>query len=411
MEKKNFILDSFKTITSTIIVAFSLQLFAYPTISNTLGSEDFGEILSIYTIITIVSVVIGNTLNNIRMINVSDFDGNFMYRRFLLILVMSFMVEIFILVFLFYYFYKIDKITIFCLLIINMLMILRIYLNVYFRLKLEFSKILIAAIFQVLGLAIGILLFKYFEYWVLIFLLSEVCIVSYTVYTLRYLKFKSESKEFKKKSILPDYLNLLVSNSLNNVNIYIDRIILLPIIGGGAVAISFLATFIGKIFATFMFPINNVILSYISVKNTNNKKRLYLIVNVYGFFLSVLIILVSYPTTLFIVEYFYHHNNSEIKPFIILGNIGVFLGVIATMIQSLNTKYISISKQTSYVTIHTILYIILSLILTGIYGLYGFFIITLIANVIKLSLLTYIGIKDCDTYTPFEGSRNNVSKY
>lgn len=401
MKKNNFILDSFKTITSTIMVAFSLQFFAYPTISHSLGSETFGEILSIYTVITIFSVVVGNTLNNIRMINVSSYDENFIYRNFVFILVISCLIESFILVFLFHNFYKMDKITIFCLLVINILMILRIYLNVYFRLKLQFSKILTAAIYQVLGLGIGVLLFKYFEYWVLIFLLSEICIVLYTFYTLRYLKFNN-SNQIKQKSILLDYLNLLVSNSLNNVNIYIDRIILLPIIGGGAVAISFLATFIGKIFATFMFPINNVILSYISVKATNNKKRLYLIVNVYGVILSVLIILVSYPTTLFIVEYFYHHNSSEVRPFIILGNIGVFLGVIATMIQSLNTKYISITKQTSYVTIHTIIYIILSLILTGLYGLIGFFIITLIANVIKVFLLTYIGVKDCDTYTSNE---------
>ncbi|WP_105995444.1 polysaccharide biosynthesis protein [Staphylococcus agnetis] len=402
MKKKNFILDSFKTITSTIIVAFSLQFFAYPTINHSLGSDIFGEILSIYTIITIFSVVTGNTLNNIRMINVNEYNENFIYRNFIFILATSCLIESIILFFLFLYFYKIEIITIFCLLVINVLMILRIYLNVYFRLKLQFSKILIAAIFQVLGLVIGILLFNYFDYWILIFLLSEICIVLYTLYTLRYLKFNNNSNQLKQKNILPDYLNLLVSNSLNNVNIYIDRIILLPIIGGGAVAISFLATFIGKIFATFMFPINNVILSYISVKATNNKKRLYLIVNVYGVILSVLIILVSYPTTLFIVEYFYHHNSSEVRPFIILGNIGVFLGVIATMIQSLNTKYISITKQTSYVTIHTIIYIILSLILTGLYGLIGFFIITLIANVIKVFLLTYIGIKDCDTYTSNE---------
>ncbi|NJH99698.1 capsular biosynthesis protein [Staphylococcus hyicus] len=402
MEKKNFILDSFKTITSTIMVAFSLQLFAYPTISHSLGSEAFGEILSVYTIITIASVIIGNTLNNIRMINVSEYSENFIYKNFLYILIISCLIESVILIILFHYFYKIDNITIISLLIINLLMIIRIYLNVYFRLNLEFSKILIAAVYQVIGLAVGILLFKYFKYWILIFLVSEICIVLYTLYTLRYLRFINYDSQINHKKILPDYLNLLVSNSLNNVNIYIDRIILLPIIGGGAVAISFLATFIGKIFATFMFPINNVILSYISVKATNNKKRLYLIVNVYGVILSVLIILVSYPTTLFIVEYFYHHNSSEVRPFIILGNIGVFLGVIATMIQSLNTKYISITKQTSYVTIHTIIYIILSLILTGLYGLIGFFIITLIANVIKVFLLTYIGVKDCDTYTSNE---------
>ncbi|PNY87715.1 capsular biosynthesis protein, partial [Staphylococcus agnetis] len=112
MEKKNFILDSFKTITSTIMVAFSLQLFAYPTISHSLGSEAFGEILSVYTIITIASVIIGNTLNNIRMINVSEYSENFIYKNFIYILVISCLIESVILIILFHYFYKIDTLTI-----------------------------------------------------------------------------------------------------------------------------------------------------------------------------------------------------------------------------------------------------------------------------------------------------------
>lgn len=397
MEKKNFIIDSFKTILSTVIVAFSLQLFAYPFISHALGSESFGEILSIYTIITITSVVIGNTLNNIRMITVDDFEKIYMYKNFLDILLISSLVISVVLFGLFNWFYNIDIFTIFFLLLINLLMIIRIYLNVYFRLNLDFNKILIAAIFQVIGLVIGVLLFNYFGYWVLIFLVSEIFVVLYTIYTLRYLRFSKQDLNTQKK-VLPDYVSLLVSNSLNNVNIYIDRIILLPLIGGSAVAISFLATFVGKIFSTFMFPINNVILSYISVKTTNNKKKLYFIVNLYGLIISVIIVLVSYPVTLFIVEYFYNQSSSQIKPFIILGNIGVFLSVIATMIQSLNTRYISITKQTRYVTAHTILYILLSLFLTWIYGLYGFFIVTLIANVVKVLLLSWIGINDCNKF-------------
>ncbi|MBI5975585.1 capsular biosynthesis protein [Staphylococcus canis] len=391
MKKHSFIIDSLKTIISTLLIAFSLQLLAYPTISHALGNEEFGKILSAYTIITISSVIVGNTLNNIRMINIKSFKDNLLYLNFIKLIVISMVIESVILIFLFLELYQLSVVITSWLLIINILMIIRIYMSVFFRIKLQYNKILLAAIFQFIGLTIGLVIFKVTHFWVVIFLMSEISVVLYTIYTLRHLRL---SKVKSHKNIISEYVNLLISNGLNNLNIYLDRIILLPLIGGGAVALSFLATFIGKIFASFMYPINNVILSYISVKNTDNKIKQYLIVNFYGLILSGVIIVISYPITVLIVEYLYRQDSAQVQPYIIVGNIGVFFGVIATMIQTLNTKYISINKQTRYITIHTIIYIVLTIIATWKLEILGFFIMTVLANLLKIILLTVIGIKD-----------------
>ncbi|PTF05734.1 capsular biosynthesis protein, partial [Staphylococcus equorum] len=74
MTKYKFFIDSSKTIASSLLVAFGLQLIAYPFIINEIGNNQFGEILTIYTLMTISSVVIGNTLNNIRLINVKYYS-------------------------------------------------------------------------------------------------------------------------------------------------------------------------------------------------------------------------------------------------------------------------------------------------------------------------------------------------
>lgn len=72
MAKKVFIMDSVKTIIGTLLIALGLQFLAYPIINQRVGNEAFGSILTIYTIITITSVVLGNTLNNIRLINMNS---------------------------------------------------------------------------------------------------------------------------------------------------------------------------------------------------------------------------------------------------------------------------------------------------------------------------------------------------
>ncbi|UXS68235.1 oligosaccharide flippase family protein [Staphylococcus chromogenes] len=395
MGKKNFINDSVKTLISTLLVAFALQLIAFPTISHILGSDKFGQILSIYAIITIGSVIIGNTLNNIRMINVNDYHSDKLHFIYFNTITLSVVIECLILFALFIEYFELEFNIIVSLIIVNILMVIRIYMNVYFRMKLHYTKILVAAIFQFIGLVIGIAIFTRINYWPIIFLMSEITIVAYTLYSLRYLRFSDSQTKIKAKNkkVISDYVNLLAVNGLNNLNTYLDRIVLLPLSGGKAVALSFLATFIGKIFSTFMYPINNVILSYISVKPINNKRKLYFIVNFYGLVLSSLIIIVSYPTTIFIVEFFYHQNSNEVKPYILIANIGVFLGGISTMIQALNTRYISITKQTSYITVHTILYILISIVLTWSFGLMGFFSAVLLANIIKVIILTLLGIR------------------
>ncbi|PTG56970.1 capsular biosynthesis protein, partial [Staphylococcus chromogenes] len=60
------------------------------------------------------------------------------------------------------------------------------------------------------------------------------------------------------------------------------------------------------------------------------------------------------------------------------------------MIQALNTRYISITKQTRYITVHTILYILISIILTWSFGLMGFFSAVLLANIVKVIILTLL---------------------
>ncbi|MBI5973000.1 polysaccharide biosynthesis protein [Staphylococcus caledonicus] len=391
MSKKLFIIDTLKTIVSSLLIALGLQFVAYPFIHRGLGDKEFGEILTIYTILTITSVVLGNTLNNIRLINVDNYSTEHYFSRFYKILFASILIETIGLFILLVSYFELNILDTLLLLFINLLMCLRIYLNVFFRMKLQYNKILYVAIVQFLGMMVGLILFFVTQYWIIVFLFSELFAVIYTLFELR--KLKSAKVTEDSKPIFKDFIMLLGTNGLNNVNLYLDRLILLPFIGGKAVTLAFLATFVGKMLATFMYPVNNVLLSYISVNSNWNKFKQYISVNLYSILALIIVMIISYPLTILIVSWLYQTNPEDFKNLILIGNLGVLINAISIMIQTLNTKHISIAKQANYITIHTIIYILVTIFMTSHYGLVGFFWTTLIANLIKFLLLNIIGIQ------------------
>ena len=387
-----FIIDTLKTIISSLLMAFALQLVAYPFIQRTVGNAEFGHILTIYTILTITSVVMGNTLNNIRLVNMEYYRENSYYAIFIKLFFSTILIESIGLALLFSFMFSIPWQGIIALLIVNFFMCLRIYLSVFFRMKLQYNRILLVAIFQFVGILIGIVCFLVIEQWLIIFILSEIFALAYTFFALRHITFTAMNDN--SSHIVSDYLMLLGTNALNNFNLYLDRLILLPLINGTAVTFAFLATFVGKMLATFLYPVNNVLLSYVSVHTNENKLKQYFLVNTYGILAIIFVTIISYPVTLIIVDLLYHMNPNQLTQYIIIGNIGVLLNVVSTMIQTLNTKHSSISRQAHFITFHTVIYIALAMILTHYFELLGFFIITLIANMIKLIILNLIGLKD-----------------
>lgn len=392
MAKKMFIIDTLKTIISSLLMAFGLQLIAYPFIQRTVGNAEFGHILTIYTILTITSVVMGNTLNNIRLVNMEYYRENAYYAIFIKLFCYSVLIESLGLALLFYWMFHISWQGIFALLIVNFFMCLRIYLSVFFRMKLQYNHILFTAVFQFVGILVGIVCFQMIEGWLMIFIISEIFALAYTFFALRHVTFSA--KKDHPSHIKNDYLMLLGTNTLNNFNLYLDRLILLPLINGTAVTFAFLATFVGKMLATFLYPVNNVLLSYVSVNANENKRKQYFLVNTYGIVAIILVTIVSYPATLVIVDLLYHMDPHQLTQYIIIGNIGVLLNVVSTMIQTLNTKHSSITRQAHFITFHTVIYIVLAIVFTHFFELIGFFVITLLANMIKLIILNLIGLKE-----------------
>lgn len=74
---EDFVLNLFASVVSTGI----LQLVVYPKLALTLGSEGYGQMLTIMGIINVVILSFGNNLCNARIVQQAKYNKKY-YRRF-----------------------------------------------------------------------------------------------------------------------------------------------------------------------------------------------------------------------------------------------------------------------------------------------------------------------------------------
>lgn len=73
---KNIGADFGLNLLATLITVGTMQLIVYPTIASTMDAESYGVFLTIIAIVGTVSGMLGNGLNNLRLIVNKEYDEN-----------------------------------------------------------------------------------------------------------------------------------------------------------------------------------------------------------------------------------------------------------------------------------------------------------------------------------------------
>lgn len=73
MKNKKFLVDSLLNIISAALPLLILQLVSYPLIAKALGGEEYGLIITLISVFTVVSFPLGNVLNNIRLLKDNEY--------------------------------------------------------------------------------------------------------------------------------------------------------------------------------------------------------------------------------------------------------------------------------------------------------------------------------------------------
>lgn len=219
-----FLQDVLINVLSSTLLAMSLQLIIFPFLSSGISTTEFGTLIAIYGVNNLIVNFLGNSLNNIRLINRQSVEG---YN--LIIYIINTLSVILVLISINILSINIGAINLILFCIFTFLANNRNYFMVNYRLKLQYNKILKLNILIILGYFLGLLLYMHTDLWSIIFLSGEIFAVIYMFIT-NALIINVSKDEFKfNKAITLDFIKLSFSNFINNFLNYLDRFLIIPI--------------------------------------------------------------------------------------------------------------------------------------------------------------------------------------
>lgn len=369
-----------------------LQLIIYPQIAKHIGGEEYGLMLTIYSIWIIVSNTLGNVLNNVKLLRFNDYaelgeegDVALLFHRW--VGVSSAVVFVLI----WAYCRQFDALHVFLGVICAAAIMMKAYLEVGFRIKLNYVAIVINNLLLCIGYLLGFLLFLLTNIWEFVFLIGYVVSVIFCAVKTHLLKEKPK-KTALIKTIRKDSYSLACANLINNLINYADKLVLYPLMGGTVVSIYYTATILGKITGMLTGPINSVFLSYIARWDKSRSNYFYKVLSI-----GIVACAIGYGTTLLlarpVINLLFPQWLDDVIQIIPLTTVTIMLTVLTSFLQPFVLKYCKMEWQIAISAAGSIAYFACALILCHFMGLKGFCIGTIIGALAKLLIMILVYYK------------------
>ena len=283
--------DFFLSILASAVTTIATTFIVNPILAKRIDSKGYGLLLTVAALVTMLSAVFGNTLNNTRLVqnDKKDLDDNnhtFNYK--VIILISSIIATNIILIFVLFV-YKIPVITSLLLGVWALYDFLNYYM-VVFRVKINTLRNFVSSLLQAIVYIVAVLLVRNVLFWPIIYVLGE--IVQLVYITLRTElpreKFKIDNNL---KPILKTYIVIMLASIVGQIILYLDRFLIYPILGGEAVTIYTVSTVYSKLLVMVFAPIAFVLLSYYSQPNLKMTRKIYWLINLAVLVVSFLFLL------------------------------------------------------------------------------------------------------------------------
>lgn len=367
------------------------QLIIYPILSQRMGENNFGSLLTLIGISNVIGVVLGNSLNNIKLLNDDKYNDKGIHGDFKYLLKKSIIIAIVSMAIIVLIFNK--QIEIFdsiILVFVTIFVIYRSYFNAYYRIKFQYSVILIQMIITGIGYLIGLIIFQIIRCWPIVFLTGEILCYIFGYYSTNY-KFEKYNKTKFYNETKNQFIHLATSNLVVNLLLYADRLLINPILGASNVTIYYVASIVGKLFGIVLQPVSGVMLTYISKVRHINKKKLFIIIVFTVIFCGIIGYITIISITPIIINIFYKNILENALKYSNIANLSVVFMIMGSLIQPFTLKFSPIKWQTIIQSIYGIVYLISSIILMKLWGLFGFCIASAFTNFIRLVLFIAVG--------------------
>lgn len=378
---KQFMYNAIATALPTVV----LQLIILPLVAKKMDGNTYGLVLTIIAAVTMIAAGIGNVLNNVHMLSDGEYKKKEITGDFGIILtVCSIGVSIITLGISFYYGAE-NYVLNLCLAVC---MLIKEYYIVRFWIDLDYLGILKCNIWCVIGYIVGLSIFWLEGNWQYIYIIGNVCSIIYIIK-----KYGVPKNLFSSTVLLATTAKkcgaLSVSTILTRALQYVDRLLLYPLLGGEEVSVYYVSTLIGKTVSMALGPINSFLLSQLAKKNKMEKKvfgQMLFFTAIVGIISYGVCVLVSRP----VLYIMYPQWVDEAMKYIYITSGTAVISAMSLVISPVVLRFCNINWQMVVSGVCLVVYAISALVLLNWYGLFGFCMGGLLANVVSLVLMILI---------------------
>ncbi len=274
--------DIILNLIATAVPLFVLQFLIQPYVARVIGTEKYGAVLTIISLLNIGMGIFGSPLNNARLIDdqyYKETKGD--YNIFLSLL--SLLNTIFIFIAIRSYNFDIDWISYLLLLLISILSVVSSYLEADYRIHLNYKRIMLSKLVQTVGYGFGCLLFAKTKRWEWIFFVGFGLKLIYSFFTTSLWKepfgITSNIRKTTKRIFF-----LVFSSAIGSILVYLDRLVIFPLFGGTELSIYYAASIVGKTVNLATDPLAGVLLSYLAKMKSVSRKQ-------FSFYILALVVL------------------------------------------------------------------------------------------------------------------------
>lgn len=379
-----FIQDGVLSIGAKIVFFFVVQFIIYPLLLVEMGDSEYGHFITLMGYVSIFAYGCGEALNHIRVLNQkTDRERAKEYG------VIIFIEASLVLLLLASYSLLWEKTSLYHSVLYGMaafFMMIRLYSESMFRIEINYKKILISASVSAFGYLLGYFLYIGGMPWYIIFIIGEAFAVAYAgIAGGAFRTFHGLSENFSKtiKSVATLTFSYLISYTL----IYSDRILVEFLLSSDKVAVYYTATTYGKLVALVIPPITSVLLSNISKGTIPLNKRIVKLVTLGSIGAILVFFVVGIPVSRLMIYILYPSLYEASLPIMDIGNLAQIVYYSCSIINMLAIRLCDMKLQVKVETAYSIGFILLGIIGALNYGLIGFAVGTLIANILRFIML------------------------
>ena len=156
ISKRKVALDVILNMVASMVPIAVMQLMIYPLVLKETNSEEYGVMITAFSLLTVVSNTLGNALNNIRLLNQPKYKEQNIEGDFNILLLIELVINTTIIMITSKFMFKqITLIDVVLIMLIGILLNVYSYFYVVFRIALDYKAIVINNIILVVGYLLG----------------------------------------------------------------------------------------------------------------------------------------------------------------------------------------------------------------------------------------------------------------